>query len=167
MDIQNKLMVRFPEKPMLMLFHLFSITVIKCCLTKSSWGKKSLCSECFMRGKQGTSRQELRAVNWYQELKQRPWDNTAFWLAPTGLFSLLSYSPQDHHRRVAPPTVCLVLPPQPLMKKCPYYKPVKWKHFLNWGVLWELLPPIFFKMLAHLGMVSYTINAAIKLAYAL
>lgn len=63
---------------------------------------------------EGKYRQELRAVNWYQELKQRPWDNIAFWLAPIGLFNLLSFTFQDHHRRVAPPTVCLALPPQPV-----------------------------------------------------
>lgn len=62
MDIQNKLMVRFPEKPMLMLFRLFSITVIKCCLTKSSWGKKGLCTECFMRGNIGRNSEQSTCI---------------------------------------------------------------------------------------------------------
>lgn len=62
MDIQNKLMVRFPEKPMLMLFRVFSITVIKCCLTKSSRGKKGLFSECFMRGNTGRNSEQSAGI---------------------------------------------------------------------------------------------------------
>ena len=33
---------------------------------------------------------------WRQELKQRPWRSAAYWLAPPGLLSLLSYTPWDH-----------------------------------------------------------------------
>jgi hypothetical protein len=31
-----------------------------------------------------------------QELIQRPWKGTAYWLAPTGLLSLLSYKARGH-----------------------------------------------------------------------
>jgi hypothetical protein len=34
---------------------------------------------------------------WRQELMQRPWRDTAYWLAPHGLLSLLSYKTQDHN----------------------------------------------------------------------
>ena len=34
--------------------------------------------------------------NWRQELIQRPWRSAAYWLAPYGLLSLLSYTTQDH-----------------------------------------------------------------------
>lgn len=36
------------------------------------------------------------ASNSRQELKKRPWRNRAYWLAPKGLLSLLSYRTQDH-----------------------------------------------------------------------
>lgn len=45
---------------------------------------------------------EVRAGNqagagtWIQELMQRPWKGTAYWLVPQGLLSLLSYRIQDH-----------------------------------------------------------------------
>jgi hypothetical protein len=34
--------------------------------------------------------------SWRQELMQRPWRDAAYWLAPRGLSSLLSYRAQDH-----------------------------------------------------------------------
>jgi hypothetical protein len=39
---------------------------------------------------QGKPRQELKAGTWKQELKQRPWRNTAFWLA--SVFRCPSYT---------------------------------------------------------------------------
>ena len=53
----------------------------------NSWARLHLC------GKPG------------QEFKQRLWRKTAYWLAPHGLLSLLSYTILNHLPRVAPPTV--------------------------------------------------------------
>jgi hypothetical protein len=39
---------------------------------------------------------ELEARTCRQELKQTTWRSSIYWLAPYGLFSLLSYTPQDH-----------------------------------------------------------------------
>jgi hypothetical protein len=39
---------------------------------------------------------EAMAGTWRQELLKRPWRNAAYWLAPLGLPSLLSYRMQDH-----------------------------------------------------------------------
>jgi hypothetical protein len=48
---------------------------------------------------------------------QRPWRDTAFWLASYGLLSLLFHRTQGHQPRVAPPTMRCVLPDQSLIKK--------------------------------------------------
>ena len=40
-----------------------------------------------------------RAETWRQGLMQRPWKGAAYWLAPHGLLSLLSYRTQDHQPR--------------------------------------------------------------------
>jgi hypothetical protein len=45
--------------------------------------------------KQSQDRNLNRAGTWRQELMQRAWRGAAFWLAPHGLFSLLSYRTQD------------------------------------------------------------------------
>ena len=44
-------------------------------------------------------RNSNKAGTWRQELMERPWRNAAYWLAPHGLLSLLSYSTQDHQPR--------------------------------------------------------------------
>ena len=44
-------------------------------------------------------RNSHRAGTWRQELIQRLWMGDAFWLAPKGLLSLLSYRSQDHQPR--------------------------------------------------------------------
>ena len=41
---------------------------------------------------------ELKQVS-KQELMQRPWRDVAYWLASSGLLSLLSYRTQDYHPR--------------------------------------------------------------------
>jgi hypothetical protein len=43
----------------------------------------------FIQGRK--SGQELQAGAWRQELKQRPWRNIAFWLAPHGLITTQDY----------------------------------------------------------------------------
>ena len=40
-----------------------------------------------------------RARAWRQKLMQRPWRGAAYWFAPHGLLSLLSYRTQDHQPR--------------------------------------------------------------------
>ena len=44
----------------------------------------------------GKSGQELWWGTWRQALMERPWRNPAYWLAPHGLLSLLSYTIQGH-----------------------------------------------------------------------
>jgi hypothetical protein len=51
---------------------------------------------------------------------QRPWRDAAYWLAPQGLLSLLSYRTQDHLSGIAPPTIGGALPHQSLIKKMSY-----------------------------------------------
>jgi hypothetical protein len=46
------------------------------------------------------TQQELKAGTWRQEPKQRPWENTAFWVPPKGLLCFLSYTTQDHLPRI-------------------------------------------------------------------
>jgi hypothetical protein len=55
-------------------------------------------------------RNSVRAGTWRQELMQRPGRDAAYWLAPHGLLSLLSYRTQVHqlrhdptHNRLGPP----------------------------------------------------------------
>jgi hypothetical protein len=43
-----------------------------------------------------------RVGTWRQELMQRPWRDAAYWLAPHGFLSLLSYGAQDHQPRNGP-----------------------------------------------------------------
>ena len=62
-------------------------------ITRSPLWKKGFISNA------GKSGQALKAGTWRQELKQRPWRSTDYWLAPHGLLSLLSYSYQDHQPR--------------------------------------------------------------------
>lgn len=45
---------------------------------------------------EGESWKELEAGNLESELKQRLWRGAAYWIAPCGLFSLLSYTTQAH-----------------------------------------------------------------------
>jgi len=52
------------------------------------------------------------AGSWRQELIQKPWRGIAYWLAPHGLFSLLSYRTQDYlprdgitHKGLGPPSL--------------------------------------------------------------
>jgi hypothetical protein len=46
---------------------------------------------------------ELKQVR-KQELMQRLWRDVAYWLASSGLFSLLSYRPKTTSPEMAPPT---------------------------------------------------------------
>jgi hypothetical protein len=44
---------------------------------------------------------ELKQVR-KQELMQRPWRDVTYWIASSGLLSLLSYRTQDYQPRVGP-----------------------------------------------------------------
>lgn len=46
-----------------------------------------------------SGRNSKRTGTWRQELIQRPWRGAAYWLAPHGFLSLISYRTQDHHPR--------------------------------------------------------------------
>jgi hypothetical protein len=65
-----------------------------------------------------------------QELMQRPWRGAAYWLAPHGFISQLSYSTQDHHPGDNTPTMSWALLHQSLIKKIPYVL-ISWRHFLK------------------------------------
>jgi hypothetical protein len=57
-----------------------------------------------------TSRQELKAETWKQDIKPRPQRNTIYWLVPHAFLRLLIYhTTQDHQARVVPPTVSCAL----------------------------------------------------------
>ena len=69
---------------------------------------------------------------WRQELMQRPWRGTAYWLAPHDLFILLSIESRTTSPGMAPPTMDWALPHQSLIKKTPYrtaYTLSLWGHF--------------------------------------
>ena len=42
---------------------------------------------------------QIRAGTWRQELVLKPWGSAAYWLAPYGLLSLLSYRTQGYEPR--------------------------------------------------------------------
>ena len=61
-------------------------------------------------------------------------EDTAYWLASSGLLSLLSYLIQDHLPTGGTIHSAWALPQQTLIKKMPYkvaYTAVGWRHFLN------------------------------------
>jgi hypothetical protein len=67
---------------------------------ETSWGGKGLFSLHFHIAvhHQRKSGLELKQVR-EQELMQRPWRDVTYWLASSGLLSLLSYRTQDHQPR--------------------------------------------------------------------
>ena len=62
---------------------------------KAPWAGKSLLP-FKAYNHDGKSGQELWWGTWRQALMERPWRNPAYWLAPHGLLSLLSYTIQGH-----------------------------------------------------------------------
>ena len=77
-------------------------------------------------GNQGRGSKQVGT--WRQELMQRPWKGAAYWLAPHGFLSLLSYRSQDHSPGMAPSSH------QSPTKKMPYNL-ILWRHLLNWVFL--------------------------------
>lgn len=70
---------------------------------------------------------------WRQELKQKPWRNAAYWLAPNAWFSLLSYSNEDNQPKCGMPTVIWDISHKLLIEKVLSrlaHKPIYWGHIL-------------------------------------
>jgi hypothetical protein len=68
---------------------------------------------------------------WRQEMMQRPQKFAAYWLAPHGLLSLLSYRTQNHQPRVGTTHSGLSSPHQSVVKKMPYslaQSLILWRH---------------------------------------
>jgi hypothetical protein len=71
-------------------------------------------------GQWSPSQSDARTGTWRQELKQRQWRHTDYWLVPHALLSLLSYTTQKHlPTQMAPPTVCWDLTHLPFIKRIP------------------------------------------------
>jgi hypothetical protein len=71
---------------------------------KASWREKDLAYTStllfIIEGSRGRNTSSCRT--WRQELTQKAWRDAAYWLAPHGLLSLISYRSQDHQARVGP-----------------------------------------------------------------
>lgn len=86
---------------------------------------------------EGTSGQEFKTATWrQQELQQRPWWNTVYWLAPHACFlSLLPEAVQNHLSWTGPAhTLGCAFPQQPLIKKMSHRlpkAPVLWRHLIT------------------------------------
>lgn len=85
-----------------------------------------------MAGSQGSFRQESGDRNW---LKQRSQINAVYWIALHGMFSLLSYIPQDYQARggtiynqLAHPTS--IINKENTLQTC--LQEIWQRHFLNW-----------------------------------
>jgi hypothetical protein len=81
--------------------------------------------------KRSQDRNSHRVGTWRQELMQRPWRGTAFWLASPGLLSLLFYRIQDYQPRDGT-THKGPSPASSLIEKMPYSW-ISWRHFLKEG----------------------------------
>ena len=72
-------------------------------MTKAFWGRAYLAYACvslfILKGSQ--DRNSNRGGPWLEELMQKPWRNTVYWLAHFGLFNLLPYNAQDYQHRDA------------------------------------------------------------------
>ena len=67
----------------------------------------------------GSQGRKLKAGTWRQELKLRPWMTAAYWFAPPGLLSLLSYAHRATCPGMTPPTVVWVILHPSLIKGMP------------------------------------------------
>ena len=84
---------------------------------KVNWEEKGLfgLTSISLSITEGTPGRNLnRAGTWRQELIQRPVRGAAYWFAPLGLLSLLSYRTQEQQARDQP------LPHRSLIKKTTY-----------------------------------------------
>lgn len=79
-------------------------------LTKTISGRKEFIR--FRASHHSPSLREAKTGTWRQELKQRPWRNAAYWLAPPGLPSLLLLIIQKHLPRCHTIAMVWALPHQ-------------------------------------------------------
>jgi hypothetical protein len=107
------------------------------------WGLKASRGGCLAHAsislfiiKGSQVRNSIRPGTWRQELMRRPWRCAAYWLAPHGLLSLLSFRCQDHQPRNGT-THNGPVPPTSITKKIPYSQILR-RHFLNGGSLLSL-----------------------------
>ena len=111
-----------------------TIAVTEHQLPKAMWGQMEFISHRFPY--KSSSSKAVKAGTWRQELMQRPWRCAAYWLAPHGLLSLLSFRCQDHQPRNGT-THNGPVPPTSITKKIPYSQILR-RHFLNGGSLLSL-----------------------------
>jgi hypothetical protein len=68
-------------------------------MTKSNSGRKKVyCTHgpmFIIKSHEGRNSHRIGA--WGQKMMQRPWKGAAYWLAPPGLLTQLSYRTQNHH----------------------------------------------------------------------
>lgn len=80
--------------------------------------KNNLAREGFISPYREKSGQEIKERTWKEGLKQKPRKNAAHYFVCSGLFSLLSYTAQDHRlRKGIPLPGDQALPYQSLIKK--------------------------------------------------
>ena len=69
---------------------------------KASWREKGLFGLHFpaLFSREGSQdRDSNKVASWRQDLMQRPWRETVYWVVAPGLLSMLSYGMQDHQPR--------------------------------------------------------------------
>jgi len=81
--------------------------------------------------KETQDRNSHRTGTWRQELMQRPWRVAAYWLAPHGLPSLLSYRTQNYQHRDDSTHNRLGF----FLLITKSYSWILWRHFLIWSSL--------------------------------
>lgn len=92
--------------------HLVVYLLLCCCEhhDQKQLGNERVCISSQAHDHEGKSGKEVKAGTRKQELKQRPWEEAASWLAFHGSLSLISCSPQDPlprsdiiHSELSPP----------------------------------------------------------------
>jgi hypothetical protein len=102
--------------------HLVIGWVLKCC-DKTLWPKQLgeervfILPDCLCKSiTEGSQNEEFWVGTWRQELMQRPWRSSAYWLAACGLLSLFSITLRTNSPGVAPHKVSYI---DHQSRKCP------------------------------------------------
>lgn len=117
-----------------MLFHYWASWTLYYCgksLIKKNLGSKGFTWLRIYRPSSWKDRQELETGTQRQELKQRPWRNAAYCLAPLGLMSYFSYTTWTG---MAQPILGWALAHQLAVKKMLFthaHRPFCWRQFLS------------------------------------